>query len=91
MWDSTGSAMTMPPKEETAPAGVAIVSFKQGFRPGTSVSPEVRRKGAILSQPLAAPRTREEKKSDAVKEMRGPPFHHHRTDWTVEVQPAAAA
>jgi hypothetical protein len=28
------------PKEETTPAGVAIVSFKQGFHPGTSVSPK---------------------------------------------------
>jgi hypothetical protein len=33
------------PKEETVPPGVAIASFKQGFRPGTSVSPKIIEKG----------------------------------------------
>jgi hypothetical protein len=37
--------------EETTPADIAIVSFKQGFLPGTSISPEIHRKGAIFSHP----------------------------------------
>jgi hypothetical protein len=39
------------PREETTPADSAVVSFKQGFCPGTSISPEIHGKGAILSHP----------------------------------------
>jgi hypothetical protein len=34
-----------------APEGIAIASFKQGFRPGTSVSPKNHRKTTDLSHP----------------------------------------
>jgi hypothetical protein len=41
-----------PPGEEITPADVVVVSFMQGFHPGTSISPEMHWKGAILSQSL---------------------------------------
>jgi hypothetical protein len=52
------------------PAGVAIVSFKQGFRPGTSVSPKYRRKKADLSHPWPHHRREESQTSLPTKGMR---------------------
>jgi hypothetical protein len=58
------------PKEETAPAGVAIVNFKQGFLPGTSVSPKNRRKKADFSHPWPHHRREESRTSLPTKGMR---------------------
>jgi hypothetical protein len=86
-WGNMGSAMTNASKEETAPAGIAIASFKQGFHPGTSASPKNRRKQVDLSHPCPHHRHEESQNSLPMKGMRRPLFHlHHRTDWAMEVQ-----
>jgi hypothetical protein len=46
------------------PAYIAVISFMQGFRPGSSISPEIHQKGAILSHPWLHHR-RKESRSDA--------------------------
>jgi hypothetical protein len=52
-----GSAMMTP-------TDIVVIGFMQGFRPGTSISPEIHRKGAILSHPWLHHR-RKESRSDA--------------------------
>jgi hypothetical protein len=61
------------------PADATVVSFMQGFRPGTSISSEIHWKGAIFSHPWLH-HLQEESQSYAKKELRRPSFHlHHGT------------